>query len=72
MGWWFDGCYPPNTMCRTKEPPDFASFTDASWSKKVADIGGVVTWDVPIQKSGLIAQSFIDRLTAIGKAFARA
>ncbi len=148
-GWWFDGCYWPNTMYRTKDTPNFVSLAAAaragnpgsvvafnpgvvyrtisitpeedyiageidkpdlwsakrnvngtvdgvqihmlsflgenwgrglprftadqavSWSKKVADIDGVVTWDVPIQKSGLIARPFIDRLTAVGKAFAR-
>lgn len=25
-GWWFDGCYFPNTMYRSPEPPNFASF----------------------------------------------
>jgi alpha-L-fucosidase len=29
-GWWFDGCYWPNTMYRTGEPPDFASFAAAA------------------------------------------
>lgn len=24
--WWFDGCYFPNTMYRSKEPPNFESF----------------------------------------------
>jgi hypothetical protein len=28
----------------------------------------VVTWDVPVRRSGLIAQLFIDQLTAVGKA----
>ncbi|MGH9352197.1 MAG: hypothetical protein ACRD2G_08570, partial [Terriglobia bacterium] len=25
-GWWFDGCYWPNTMYRTEKPPNFATF----------------------------------------------
>ncbi len=25
-GWWFDGCYWPNTMYRSPQPPNFASF----------------------------------------------
>jgi alpha-L-fucosidase len=25
-GWWFDGCYWPNTMYRAKSPPNFESF----------------------------------------------
>lgn len=29
-GWWFDGCYWPNTMYRTPEPPNFASFAAAA------------------------------------------
>jgi alpha-L-fucosidase len=29
-GWWFDGCYWPNTMYRTKTPPNFESFATAA------------------------------------------
>ena len=29
-GWWFDGCYWPNTMYRTTGPPNFASFAAAA------------------------------------------
>ena len=29
-GWWFDGCYWPNTMYRTDETPNFASFAAAA------------------------------------------
>jgi hypothetical protein len=29
-GWWFDGCYWPNTMYRTSDPPNFASFAAAA------------------------------------------
>jgi hypothetical protein len=29
-GWWFDGCYFPNTMYRSPEPPNFASFAAAA------------------------------------------
>jgi alpha-L-fucosidase len=29
-GWWFDGCYWPNTMYRFAEPPNFASFAAAA------------------------------------------
>ena len=28
-GWWFDGCYWPNSMYRSMEPPNFASFATA-------------------------------------------
>ncbi len=29
-GWWFDGCYFPNTMYRSPEAPNFASFAAAA------------------------------------------
>jgi alpha-L-fucosidase len=29
-GWWFDGCYWPNTMYRSPEPPNFQSFAAAA------------------------------------------
>ena len=29
-GWWFDGCYWPNTMYRSKSPPNFESFAAAA------------------------------------------
>jgi Alpha-L-fucosidase len=29
-GWWFDGCYFPNTMYRSPEPPNFVSFAAAA------------------------------------------
>jgi hypothetical protein len=29
-GWWFDGCYFPNSMYRSPEPPNFASFATAA------------------------------------------
>ena len=29
-GWWFDGCYWPNAMYRSPEPPNFASFAAAA------------------------------------------
>lgn len=145
-GWWFDGCYWPNTMYRSDEPPNFASFAAAAragnpdsvvafnpgvvprilsltphedytagetndldrveirravdgkidgvqvhilsflgerwgmgaprfkaeqvvkWSRDIHNKGGVITWDVPIQASGLISQPFIDQLTAVSKA----
>ncbi|HZP06852.1 MAG TPA: alpha-L-fucosidase [Terracidiphilus sp.] len=30
VGWWFDGCYFPNTMYRSPEAPNFASFAAAA------------------------------------------
>jgi len=30
VGWWFDGCYFPNAMYRSADPPNFASFAAAA------------------------------------------
>ena len=146
-GWWFDGCYFPNSMYRSTEPPNFASFAAAAragnpdvivafnpgvvyrilsmtpyedftageidkpelvtirrgadgkvdgtqihmlsylgqtwgmgaprftaeqvigYTKKVTDSGGAVTWDVPVELNGTIAQAFLDQLTALGRAY---
>jgi hypothetical protein len=148
-GWWFDGCYWPNAMYRSSDPPNFASFATAArsgnpdsvvafnpgvvdrllsvtphedytageinlpdrlmirravggkvdgaqahalsylgatwgrgaprfpddqvvaWSRKVVDAGGAITWDVPVQSSGLIPRPFLDQLTAVGRALGR-
>lgn len=145
-GWWFDGCYWPNSMYRFEQPPNFASFAAAAragnsasiiafnpgvvdriisvtpyedysageineperlmirrtvnglmdgtqvhmlsylgqtwgmgqprfsaeqaaeWSRRIVRYGGAVTWDVPVQSSGLMAQVFIDQLKIIGAA----
>lgn len=145
-GWWFDGCYWPNSMYRQADPPDFGSFAAAAragnpnsavafnpgvynrlrsltphedylageinepnavdlrravdgkhdgvqvhvlsylgqhwgtgeprfstedvirWSRERTRNGCALTWDVPIQSSGLMSQPFIEQLTAVGKA----
>ena len=145
-GWWFDGCYWPNTMYRSSEAPNFACVARAAWagnpesivafnpgvvprlisvtpeedytageidhpermsirragggkidgtqihvlsylggrwgggaprfsadqavgwSRQVAQERGAITWDVPIQPNGTIAQEFISQLGAIGNA----
>lgn len=146
-GWWFDGCYWPNTMYRAKEAPNFESFANAAragnpnacvafnpgvvyrtisitpyedytageidkpelwtpkrntdgkidgaqlqilsylgsrwgtgdaprftneeaiaFTKKVIEVQGAMTWDVPIQSNGTIADAFLEQLRAVGKA----
>jgi hypothetical protein len=37
-------------------------------TRQIADKGGVITYDVPIQKNGLIPQPFVEQLRAIGHA----
>jgi len=39
-----------------------------AYTRKVAAKGGVITYDVPIQKSGLIPEPFVEQLRAIGAA----
>jgi alpha-L-fucosidase-like protein len=145
-GWWFDGCYWPNTMYRTEDGPNFATFAAAAragnpdaalafnpgvihrlisitpyedyiageiddpdkiaikraadgkqdgaqlhvlthlgaqwgmgaprftpaqaaeWSRKVVREGGAITWDTPVDATGLIAPEFAEQLKAIGNA----
>lgn len=149
VGWWFDGCYYPNSMYRSAEEPNFRSFAAAAragnpdsaiafnpgviyrlvsmspdedftageidkpdqvavrrsangridgtqlhmlsflgetwgmgaprfttdqvvaFTKKLRDVGGSVTWDVPVAIDGTIADPFLEQLTALGKAFPR-
>jgi hypothetical protein len=146
-GWWFDGCYFPNSMYRSSDSPNFASLAAAAragnpdsslafnpgvtyrivsmspsddytageidkpelaavrraadgrvdgaqvhmlsflgekwgsgaprfttdqvitYTKKIRDFGGSVTWDVPVKLDGTIPQPFLDQLAALGKAF---
>ena len=48
--------------------PRFSTDQVVKWSRSICKQGAAITWDVPIQPSGLIAQPFIDQLTAVGKA----
>lgn len=145
-GWWFDGVYWPNTMYRSKTPPNFESFAAAAkagnkesivafnrgvvprtisitpyedyiagelsnpdmmsirgvddglvdgsqlhilsylgerwglgnprfeikqiieWSQQVWEDQGAITWDVPLQSDGTIADDFMKQLVIIGEA----
>jgi hypothetical protein len=145
-GWWFDGCYFPNSMYRSTEAPNFASFAAAaragnpdaaiafnpgvvyrllsltphedftageiddpdrvtirrsaggkvdgvqihmlsylgrtwgmgeprftaeqaqSYSRKIWEAGGVVTWDTPVELNGTIPQAFLDILKSLSNA----
>jgi alpha-L-fucosidase len=145
-GWWFDGCYFPNAMYRSTDPPNFASFAAAaragnpdaivafnpgvvyrmlsvtpyedftageidkpelllirrtvggkvdgaqihmlsylgqtwgmgaprftneqiiSYTKKMVDAGGAVTWDIPVERNGTIPQAFVEPLAALNAA----
>jgi hypothetical protein len=145
-GWWFDGCYFPNSMYRPADEPNFESFAAAAragnpdavigfnpgviyrilsmtphedysageidkpelvsvrrsadgrmdgvqihmlsflgrtWgmgdprftpeqvighTRKILDLGGAVTWDVPVTLNGRITPPFLDQLGAVSKA----
>lgn len=45
--------------------PRFPDEFVLGYTKHVSDRGGVVSWDVPIHKSGLIAQPFVDQLRVL-------
>jgi hypothetical protein len=47
--------------------PRFPDELVVGYTKHVTDKGGVMTWDVPIERSGLIPPAFVDQLSAIGK-----
>jgi len=38
------------------------------FSRKVAEAGGVVTWEAPVERDGTLARPFRDQLAAVGRA----
>ena len=146
VGWWYDGCFWPNTMYRTPDAPNFSTFAAAAragnpesalafnmgsiprvissspfddytggeetnparmeirrasggmldgvqlhvlsylgkawgtgdprfsnedainYSMEVRKLDGAITWDVPVQKNGLIPKPIMDQLAVINKA----
>jgi hypothetical protein len=46
-------------------PPRETSETIAAWTRKWNDLGGVVTWDVPVDRHGRIAEPFLAVLRGI-------
>ncbi|TFG70316.1 MAG: hypothetical protein E4H27_06135 [Anaerolineales bacterium] len=47
--------------------PRFPDELVSAYTKYIIGKGGVITWDVPIQKNGLIPDPFVQQLTCIGK-----
>jgi alpha-L-fucosidase len=47
--------------------PRFTSEQIVEWSKSIIQEGGAITWDTPVQSSGLISASFLEQLTELGK-----
>ena len=57
--------YLGETWC--KGTPRFPDELVVGYTKHVTSKQGVITWDVPIQKNGLIPDAFMQQLTKIGK-----
>jgi hypothetical protein len=51
-----------------QSPPRFLNGQVIDYTRRIVDQGGVVTWDVPIGIDGLISDSFMEQLRALGKA----
>ena len=55
------------SWCRG-ERPQWPDGKVIELTRKIVEKDGVVTFDVPIQKTGLIPEPFTDQLRAIGQA----
>jgi len=51
--------------------PEWPDATIIGYTRRIVDHGGAITFDVPIQKNGVIPQPFIDQLGAIGRALGK-
>lgn len=51
-----------------KGPPRFSAGEAVAFSQKVAKLGGVITWEAPVQSDGTIRPEFFERLKAVGAA----
>jgi len=51
--------------------PRFSTEQAVAYSRKITGDGGLITWDVPVQNNGLIAEPFLEQLRAVGKAVGR-
>jgi hypothetical protein len=51
--------------------PRFPDEMVAGYTKYVTGKGGVVTWDVPIQKNGLLSENFLHQLSAVDRTLSR-
>jgi hypothetical protein len=51
-----------------KGTPRFPHELVAGYTKHITSKGGVITWDVPIEQSGLIPSVFVEQLSSMGRA----
>lgn len=54
-----------------QSPPHYTTEQVIALTRKITDNGGVVTWDIPNGADGRIAEPFMERLRALGKAMAQ-
>jgi len=70
-GRWIDGAqlqilsYLGSNWCKGGQPRFPDEFV-VGYTKHVNSMDGVITWDVPITKGGLIPQPFVEQLSALG------
>jgi hypothetical protein len=50
-----------------KGSPRFTAAQAVEWTRKVVKDGGAITWDTPVDVTGVISPAFLEQLTAIGK-----
>jgi len=48
-------------------PPRFTADDVMRYSRKLWDLGGAVTWDVPVELNGTLPAAFVSQLSALGK-----
>ena len=48
--------------------PRFSTEQAVTYTRNIVREGGLMTWDTPVQKNGMISQPFLDQLKAIGQA----
>lgn len=46
----------------------FSTETVVAHGRKTAALGGMITWDVPVQSNGLVSREFLEQLSAVGRA----
>jgi hypothetical protein len=51
-------------------PPRYENLSEIviPWTRRIVDAGGAMTWDVPVDPSGLIREPFLKQLQGIGRA----
>jgi hypothetical protein len=51
--------------------PRFTTEQAVAFTETMRSAGAAMTWDIPVQKNGLMSKSFLDQLTALGASATR-